>query len=186
LALLCGLGIAGLIVDRVYLIDPADAIAAVPFAPAEEEDFLLSRTLSASDGHAGITRKLQRVSHKGHRQVSHHAGCCDAPEGGSQAGFITVDAGPVVAAQDRVAEFSTRRLGSIIPAGRGGAAVMIGGRILHVGQRIDDFTLVAVHKQYAEFQGLGAAVHLGVSGNSRISKLPATATSVAEGGLSGE
>jgi hypothetical protein len=171
---LCGIALGALVIDRALLApsaDPegADAAAqlAVPSAARAAPGVTPpgGRKGGESAEAANISRLLAQMAEKKRKQLEQTP---DAFQPATAWVAPPANAAVPVASDIRVVAFTRRKLASVMGSGRGGAGAMVDGQIVHVGQTLDGFTLLAVDKYTALFEGRGVQVRLSLNGASRI------------------
>ncbi len=181
---ICALALVALVVDRTLLTEAAADDGAsdpsallVPGGGASTSPGA-GRAVPAngrngaggSSSAAAVSDLLAQMAERNRRQLEQTPDAFQ-PGAGWTAPDMTQPGPP--AADARVETFAKRKLASIVAGGRGKAGAMVEGRMIHIGQSLDGFTLVAVDNQSAVFEGRSVQVRLSLTGESRITTVHA-------------
>ena len=178
--IICALALVALVVDRTMLSEASagDTAGGDPsallVAPSGHGDAARgsstgsNRTGQPAPSAAAISDMLAQMAER-NRQLLEQTP--DAFQPG--AGWVTPDlAQPAPPDADvRVETFAKRRVTSLVAGGRGRDGAMVDGRMVHVGQSLDGFTLVSVDGQSAFFEGRSVRVRLSLTGEPRVTPI---------------
>ena len=179
--IICALALVALVVDRTMLSeasagdnaggDPSALLVAPSGTPtARGSSKGSNRTGQPTPSAAAISDMLAQMAERNRRLLEQTP---DAFQPGS--GWVTPDlAQPAPPDADvRVETFAKRRVTSLVAGGRGRGGAMVDGRMVHVGQSLDGFTLVSVDSQSAFFEGRSVRVRLSLAGEPRVTPIHA-------------
>jgi hypothetical protein len=192
-AIICALALVALVVDRTMLSEASagetggDAAALLVGGAGSGGTRGASanpaRTASAAPSAAAISDMLAQMAERNRRLLEQTPNAFQAGSGWSGADL----AQPAPATIDvRVETFAKRKLTSLVAGGRGKGGAMVDGQMVHVGQSLDGFMLVAVDGQSALFEGRSVRVRLSLTGEPRVMPVRAAEASVSSGGGSGD